>query len=172
MYSKRMKTTDEFLAEAKYVSTGSPSEEFKGLLKGLVTTKKAFQAGNPNKGYRSAVMSMWDVARVLTSMGVGLPDGIAWEALQMTAKSTERNVKRDSSDEAEWTDGAIRDAKFALKLSRNGTKVNKRVLSVFVDTLHGLAGTMYGQEELQKDAERVVDRVARSLRSAAAQKKM
>jgi hypothetical protein len=102
-----MKTTDDFLAEAKVPKGDDPAEELQGLLKGVTDTRRAFQAGHPNKGYRAAVHAMWNIARVMRAMGVELPDGIAWEEFLLDAKVAERGIKRDCSDEVEWAEYAI-----------------------------------------------------------------
>lgn len=174
MYSNRMKTTDDFLAEARFVRTGSVDDEFKALLNGLKGTKRAFQVGNPNKGYRSAVMSMWSVARVMGAGDIELPEGLPWETLQMSAKALERGVERDCMNEVEWVDNAIAEATFAKRLSQNsGGGLSKRALNALVGVLHALAGTLYGTDAL-KSAERIVDRVERvpRLRPPVPRKKM
>jgi hypothetical protein len=159
-----MKTTDDFLAEAKVPKGDNPAEELQGLLKGLAQTRRAFQAGSPNKGYRAAIHAMWNVARVMGSFGVDPPTGIGWDELLMDAKLAEKGVKRDCGNEVEHTEYAIQDAKSLIKQSHNGAKDSRRVRDSMIDVLHGLAGTLARGGDLQKDAEKVIKHVERSLK--------
>jgi hypothetical protein len=40
------------------------------------------------------------------------------------------------------------------------------VRNLIIDVAHGLAGTLHGQKELQKDAEKVIKHVERSLKKS------